>query len=284
MNYKSITPILTSSFIIFSISLIINVSDIWGFHEKQNSNINSQISLIAFEIGKYLNQTATILQSDNANISKALSSLNLAQVRLAQLENWHANSTIAQMINELGTASAQLKGSTSGSGGFGGASGASSSSSSTIAPPPASGGFIGDQSGAVSPGSFEGSADGVLPSASSTAAGSTISTDSGSTSGASGFGTGTASLNTRTTGASESGSGTDSTNTETTEGSESVATSPSSSGSFADLSNPGAFSSFQDPIPRQPGQPLHPTLPQTPNLPPEPREPLAPVIPPPPSN
>ena len=264
MNYKSITPILTSSFIIFSIPLMINVSDIWGFHEKQNSNINSQISLIAFEIGKYLNQTSTILQSDNANISKALSSLNLAQVRLAQLENWHANSTIAQMINELGTASAQLKGSISGSGGFGGASGASSFSSGTGAPPPASGGFIGDQSGAVSTGSFEGNAEGVLPSDASTAAGSTLSTDSGSTSGA-----------------SEIGSGTASTNTETTESSGSVASSPSRSGSFADLSNPGAFSSFQDPIPQQPGQPLHPTLSPTPSLPPEPAEPLAPVIPPP---
>ena len=56
-----------------------------------------------------------------------------------------------------------------------------------------------------------------------------------------------------------------------------------SSGSFADLSNPGEFSSFQDPIPRQPGQPLHPALPPTPNLPPEPAEPLAPEIHPPPS-
>lgn len=58
----------------------------------------------------------------------------------------------------------------------------------------------------------------------------------------------------------------------------------SSSSTFADLSNPGEFSQFQDSIPRQPGQPVHPDLPRTPTLPPEPREPLAPPIPPPPSS
>jgi hypothetical protein len=288
MNYKSYFPFLIGLIMVFSV--LLSVNDSWAFHTKQTKNINQEINSIALEVSKYLNESATILKSNKADISQALVNINLAQDRLSQLEGWHSNSTIAQMINQIGITSAQLQGGNAiSSGGFSGGSSIGSSSPSSFStssnlappsssPPAASGGFISDQgsSGPLPSGSFEGTANGGLPLEGSSNIGST-SGSSSSTPSASGA------SSSSTSSSSSSGAG----NTETDNGGASnnagsnPASGATSSGSFADLSNPGEFSSFQDPIPQQPGQPLHPTLPPTPALPPEPAEPLAPVIPPP---
>lgn len=283
MNYKSHFPFLIGLIMIFSV--LISLNDSWAFHTKQTKNINQEINSIALEVSKYLNESATILKSNKADISQALVNINLAQDRLSQLEGWHSNSTIAQMINQIGITSAQLQGGNAiSSGGFSGGSSIGSSSSSpsssfstssnlappSSSPPAASGGFISDQgsSGPLPSGSFEGTANGGLPLEGSSNIGSASGSSSSSTPSSSSSAAGN--------------TGTDNGDDSTNAGSN-LASGATSSGSFADLSNPGEFSSFQDPIPRQPGQPLHPALPPTPALPPEPAEPLAPVIPPPPS-
>ena len=65
-------------FIFFLLSLA--VGDISAFHDKKNVELNNEINQIAIEVSNYINQSESILQSNNANVSKAVATLNLAQL------------------------------------------------------------------------------------------------------------------------------------------------------------------------------------------------------------
>ncbi len=108
---NTITKIMRYSYIkfLFGISFFVGIfcfglffiTDVFAFHQHKTIQLNNEITQDALEVEWYLNQTEKILNTNNSDISEALSLLHMAQVKLGFLKNWHSNSTIAQLINEL---------------------------------------------------------------------------------------------------------------------------------------------------------------------------------------